>query len=102
VSWQQTPVGGIYSFVLTNQSGEREVRMVAVNPDPAESDLTPATEPDLRQALHEMPFEYFDGIDALDEAGDESRKELWPVVLLAVLVLLMGEQFLGWRFGRRS
>jgi hypothetical protein len=102
VVWQRTPAVGVYRFVLVNRSGEHETRMVAVNPDPTESDLSPATEPDLRQALHEIPFEYVAGLDALDRAGEESRTELWQAVLLAALAVLMCEQLLGWWFGRRS
>ncbi|MCH7526943.1 MAG: BatA domain-containing protein [Planctomycetes bacterium] len=102
VVWERTPAVGVYRFVLVNRSGEHETRMVAVNPDPTESDLSPAMEPDLREALHEMPFEYVAGLDALDRAGEESRTELWQVVLLAAMAVLMSEQLLGWWFGRRS
>ncbi len=100
--WEQTDAAGVYQFVLTTTSGEQEVRAVAVNLDPSESDLTAATEADLRQAMPGMDFSYVAGLDSLAEAGEETRRELWKVVLAGALVILMGEQFLGWWFGRRA
>ncbi len=102
VRWNQTEVAGVYQFVLTRHNGEEEIRTVAVNLDPAESDLRPAVETELRQSLTEMDFAYIDNLDTLGEVGGDARREYWKTVLIAVFILLMGEQFLGWWFGRRA
>ena len=102
IRWEQTAAAGVYRFVLTTRAGEEEVRAVAVNVDPSESDLTAATEGDLRQSLPELDFTYVAGLDSLGEIGGEARRELWRLVLAAVVVVLMGEQCLGWWFGRRA
>ncbi len=100
--WTRTQSSGVYQFVLTRRSGEEEIQSVAVNVDPRESDLTPATEADLRQSLHEIPLTYIDGLGSLEQVGEEARRELWRTVLAAALIVLMGEQFLAFLFGRRG
>lgn len=102
VRWEQTESQGIYQFLLTNLQGEQEARVFAVNLDPAESDLTPATETDLRRSLREMPFTYVSGLESLDLAGEEARRELWKTVLWTAFAVLMFEQTLGWWFSRRA
>jgi hypothetical protein len=87
---------------MTTRDGEERVQAVAVNLDARESDLTAASEADLRQALPEFPFEYIAGLASLDAAGEEARRELWRTVLLMAMAVLMGEQCLGWWFGRRG
>jgi len=100
--WEQTETSGVYQFVLTTRSGEEAIRAVAVNLDPVESDPSRASEAELRRALPEMPFTFVAGLDSLQEAGEEARRELWRTVLLAAVLVLMGEQFLAWYFGRRN
>ncbi len=102
VVWDRTNTSGVYQFVLTDHGGTERTRSVAVNLDPEESDLTPAVEADLRQSLHELPFDYVAGLNSLDEVTDEARRELWKSVLAAALLVLMSEQFLAWWFGRRA
>ena len=63
--WEQTGVAGLYRFLLRRRDGSESVRMLAVNVDPKESDLTPAVENDLRRAFPRIPFEYFQGIEQL-------------------------------------
>ncbi|MEE9297172.1 MAG: hypothetical protein V3W34_19710 [Phycisphaerae bacterium] len=102
VRWEQTQARGLYQFVLTRRTGEQEIRAVAVTLDPSESDLTPALKAELLESLHPMPVTYIDGLESLGEIGEDARRELWKTVLIVVLVVLMGEQFLGWWFGRRA
>ncbi len=102
VRWDQTPTSGLYRFVLTRQTGEQESRAFAVNLDPDESDLRPALEADLKESLHEMDVHYVAGLESLGSVGDDARREFWKTLLIAAFVVLMGEQLLGWWFGRRT
>ncbi len=101
IQWEHTETAGLYQFVLKRLVGGEVVRLVAVNVDPRESDLTMAQETELRRALRGLPFEYVQGLERVAQAADEARIELWrPVLILAVLVL-MSEQCLAWWWGRR-
>lgn len=101
VNWEHTDAAGLYQFHYKKNTGEDLVRYMAVNIDPRESDLTAATEEELRRAVHPVPIEYFKGIDQLGGTKDEVRTELWRVCLLTAMLLLMGEQTLAWWWGRR-
>ena len=57
LNWDHTDVAGLYQFVLKRLDGGERVRIVAVNLDAAESDLTPADEAQLRSALGDVPFD---------------------------------------------
>jgi len=99
--WAQTGKAGLYQFLLRRRDGRDETRLVAVNVDPGEGDLTVAGEQDLRRAMPEVSFAYLrsdEGLDELDQAG---RKELWLAFLVAALAVLLGEQGLAFWFGRR-
>ena len=72
-----------------------------VSVDPRESDLSMAEERELRRAMGDVPFEYVEGIDKLAAGSGDARTELWRVFLVVALGVLMGEQFLAWRWGRR-
>jgi len=99
--WEQTSSSGIYQFVLRQLDGGEHVRSVAVNTDPRESDLAPADETELRRSMGNVRFDYFRGADELIAGADEKRTELWPICLALAMVLLMTEQSLAWRWGRR-
>jgi hypothetical protein len=105
LNWEHTETAGIYQFVLkrrqaTTAPGTDEVRLVAVNVDPRESDLTLADEDALRSSMGQVPFEYVKGMDKLAEAADEARTELWRLFLFAAVAVLMVEQSLAWFWGR--
>jgi hypothetical protein len=100
-AWEQTGESGIYQFVLRRIDGGESVRMVAVNVDPRESDLTPADETQLRAAMGDAPFDYVKGLDAVSGAAGEARTELWRLVLIAAALVLMYEQGLAWMWGKR-
>ncbi len=99
--WRQTGTAGMYRFLLRRREGGETTKLVAVNVDPQESDLTPATENDLRRAFPRVPFEYFNGIDQLSGSGGEGRTEFWRVFLVAAALFLMTEQSLAWYWGKR-
>jgi len=102
VAWEHTETAGQYQFVLRRRDGGETTRLVAVNVDPRESDLAMADEGELGRGLGEIPFEYIKGIDRLTGVTDTARIELWRICLVAAFLVLMSEQFLAWRWGRKG
>ncbi|MCG3125971.1 MAG: hypothetical protein CHACPFDD_00799 [Phycisphaerae bacterium] len=90
---------GVYRAELQRRSGRVETRLLAVNPEPAESDLSVATESELTQALGPIPFRYVTQAESFLTGEEKSRHELWPTLLLSAVALLMCEQALAWWFG---
>jgi hypothetical protein len=101
LQWQQTEQAGVYQFVLRRREGGEVTRLVAVNVDPAESDLTGVREEELRRAYPKLRFDYVDGVDKLKSGTGETRTEWWRWCWAAVIVVLMGEQSLAWLWGRK-
>ena len=99
--WAHTAQVGLYQFVLTRRDGGEAIQMVAVNTDPNESDLSTASQAELRRAMGDVPYTYIEGLDQLAGAGGEARTELWRLALVVAFVLLMLEQALAWSWGRR-
>ncbi len=101
LTWEHTDTAGLYQFLLRRREGGETVRLVAVNVDPRESDLTIAQEDELRRAMGDVAFEYIKGLDLLSGAAGETRTELWRLLLFATALVLMTEQSLAWWWGRR-
>ena len=101
LTWDHTDLAGVYQFVLRGRDGTESIRAVAVNVDPRESDLTSATEQELRKNVGDLPVEYIRGIDRLAGSTGEARTEFWRLCLFGAVLLLMTEQFLAWHWGRR-
>jgi hypothetical protein len=100
--WPEAKRPGIYRFLLRTREGGQEERLLAVNVDPRESDLTAATEADLRAALPELPIAYVESVEALSDLTQAARREYWRLVLVLLVVVLMAEQALAWWWGRRG
>jgi len=101
VRWEHTGAAGLYQFALRRPDGGETLRLVAVNVDSRESDLTMAQENEIRRALGTLPFEYIQGLDKLSAGADQARTELWRLFLIAAVAVLMTEQTLAWWWGRR-
>ena len=100
--WDRATDAGLYRFVLQRRDGGETIRVVAVNVDPRESDLTMADEDELRRLVGDTPFRYVEGLAALaTDAEGERRTEFWRAFLIAAIVLLFSEQTLAWLWGRR-
>lgn len=91
---------GRYGVELTRRGGESETRAIAVNLNPIESDLTPATPGELRESLGDIRNEHLLAPDAFNQNEDRARREFWPTLLLMLVALLLAEQALAWRFGQ--
>jgi len=101
LNWEHTDLSGVYQFILRRRDGGQEARLVAVNVDPAESNLARAEERELRQAMPGVLFEYVDELDKLAGAPGESRRELWRLFLFAAAGVLLLEQGLAYRWGKK-
>jgi len=101
VRWDHTETPGVYQFVLHKRDGGEGVRMVPVNLDASESDLSMVNEVELRREMGSIPFEYIQGLGNVSRGSDDARAEFWRPALIAALVMLMSEQFLAWRWGRK-
>ncbi len=73
---------------------------VAVNLDPAESDIRPVGPAGIRTALGEIDVQVNgDSLDPEALAKQDTADFAWPLLLL-LLPLLFGESLLAWKFGR--
>lgn len=93
---------GGYEAKLMLHSGAEESRVFARNPDVAESRLVRMLPQDFTRAY---PQELHARVTFLDEAGGllrgEGEGELWRVLGAGMLLALLLETLLAWRFGRR-
>ncbi|MCP4247838.1 MAG: hypothetical protein GY778_12385, partial [bacterium] len=96
--WEETDRAGLYRLLLQQIEGVDEERLLAVNVDPWEGDLRAADEAELREAMPGIPVMYLRSADDADVLAEAGRRELWRGILLAALLVLMGEQVLAFTF----
>ena len=99
LAWGHTDTPGVYLFELAEIVGRSVALPVAVNVDTRESDLRRAGEAALRAAMPDLNVQYVAGRELAALGEDQVRRELWPLALVVLVAVLMGEQFLGWYFG---
>ena len=92
---------GFYEMQFRRENEDRVNQLFAVNLDPAESDLK-------RLDLAGLPDSYFGEATQVMTAEQmvtqgeaRSNDEIWPQILLLLMLVLGAEQALGWWFGRR-
>lgn len=101
LSYDEAMKRGLYQLELQRHSGEKETIYFAANIDPAEGTLDRVTETELRSRLGETEI-VFVTAEAFGRTDDTSaRTEIWRWLLLAMIICLCVEQFLGWNFGRK-
>lgn len=88
---------GFYRVELTRRGGGAESRLLAVNLDPRESDLTPASPRELEAAAGRIPLTFVSDADRFLTGRNRARNEIWTGLLAAVAALLMLEQLFAWR-----
>ncbi len=79
--------------------GTSETWPLSVNLDPIESNLASAAASELDRLLGTVPHEYVADVENFLAGSSQRRIELWPAVLAALLLTLLGEQALAWWFG---
>src|SRR5262249_37692808 len=107
--------GGVshFHFEQTELSGPYQVRIgpplsadstFAANTDPAESDLAKLDRNALADLLSGWKFHYLTNSDQLteDAASVSRRGELHRPLLYGLLILLLVESFLAWKFGHHD
>lgn len=84
---------GVHMFV----SGGDTLGVFAVNPDPLESDLAPASLEELESFIPAESLRLFAGDESLQRQVSEARvgREVWKFGIFAVIVLLGAELFVG-------
>ncbi len=93
---------GTYQAELQRRSGQVETRLLAVNMDPAESDLAAAARGEIDAMMAGIPFQYVSLSEGFLDDEQQARHELWSGLLLSLVALLMIEQGLAWWFGGGS
>lgn len=93
---------GTFTVELTGRTGPSETRPLCVNLAPRESDLAVARARELDAALVGVPHEIIAAGEGFLGGGERSRREVWPALVVFVVVVLMAEQILAWWFGRAS
>jgi hypothetical protein len=91
---------GINTAELLTRTGQPELRPLCVNSDPAESDLGTAGPAELAAALAGIPHEFVAAAEDFLQGTEQTRRELWPGLLIVLLITLVLEQTLAWWFGR--
>ena len=99
IRWPDTDEPGVYRFALDRLSGAAATHLVAVNVDPNESDLHRADRALLTDATAGLDVTFVRGDNLVGQDDLEARRELWPALLILVVIVLMSEQCLAWWFG---
>ncbi|MHC5108562.1 MAG: BatA domain-containing protein [Planctomycetota bacterium] len=97
--WDQTLQPGVYELALRRRDGVDEIRRIAVNTDPMESDLASCDRSIMVNVAGDVPIEYVEGLENLSEQTGEARTELWRICLVLAVLALMTEQSLAWMWG---
>jgi hypothetical protein len=70
--------------------------VVAVNPDPRESDLTPLAEGRLESLLAGLEVQRVAAAGPGQTVAQAEGAQLWKTLIVGVLLLLLGESLLAW------
>ena len=100
--WDRTERPGVYRLEWDDGSVSPASEHVAVNVDPTESDLRRMDRSSLIGSMSGVAVEYVEGNQLTSQRETETRQELWPTLLVALITVLMTEQTLAWWFGTRK
>lgn len=92
---------GFYEAQLTRHSGTQETVLLATNYDARESRLSRLT-PSLREdGFFGDKISLISTAGLLDQTLQGGNSELWIMILVALMAILVTEQFLGWLWGKK-
>ena len=106
VRLDETQVAGVYRFApkiaAGDAAGQRDVEHFVVNFDRGESDLTPLDETERALLSQDRRMAFARTIDELKQGmfTDDSRTELWYLLLFVFLAILVGEVLMTRRLVR--
>jgi hypothetical protein len=101
VQYEETQQRGFYDLQLTRTDGAAERLLFSANVDPKEGDLRRADRAKLDRQFDGAPIKIIRGEDAVAQQAVGSQSEIWKYVLVGLVGILLGEQVLGWWFGRK-
>jgi hypothetical protein len=102
LSYDKTQKSGFYELHLSRLDDKtKDVELFAANLDPNEGRLLRADHVTLIDALGKENVAIQRGVETLAKGDESGWSELWKWILALTLVVLCGEQFMAWKFGRR-
>ena len=99
--YDRTTVRGVYRLSLKTPEGEEFERPYAFNLDSTEGDLRRAEIRKLAAAFPGVRLERA-GDDSLFDTGDSDRTEFWRTLMYVLIVCVVLETLLAWRFGHHG
>lgn len=101
IRYDQTRSAGVYRLALQGHDGSIMQRFFAANIDPDEGDLTPIGRAALASQMPTDRVQIVDGQEYFGRIDTGGRVEMWRTMAVLLLIVLCGEQFLAWTYGRR-
>jgi len=92
---------GFYDVQLTRHTGSTESILLATNFDARESRLTRLTQTTLDDNFFGNKVSLVSTAGLLNQTVEGGNSELWVMILIALMAILVVEQFLGWLWGRK-
>ena len=102
VRYEQTDEAGVYAIGLGLPEGAQRQILFSRQIDPDEGDLRAGHQTDIAAAFGSEDFGYFAALEATGGGGAAGAREYWKYAIVAMIVLLGLEVFLGQRFGHYS
>jgi hypothetical protein len=99
LEYPQTKAQGFYNIKLTRRDGGTDDLLFAANVEPTEGDLKRVDRTVMEKEFAETNVRLIEAASAQSLADVSSRTELWWYLLWSLVVVLCGEQLLGWYFG---
>jgi hypothetical protein len=100
LEYPETNLQGFYDVKLARRDGGGEDHVLfAANVDPTEGDLKRVDRPAMEKDLVDTNVQILDANAVQSLADIGSQTEVWWYLLWALVVVLCGEQLLGWFFG---
>ena len=92
---------GFYDVQLTRHSGTQESILLATNYDARESRLSRLTPTTLEGDFFGDKIALVSATGLFDQTIESGNSELWVMILVALMGILVAEQFLGWLWGKK-
>ena len=93
---------GLFELTLTPHTGSRERRLLARNAPSEEGFVATVAKAGLESVYPPDAMARLKIDDPAQQAADRAQGELWRTLAWALLIFLLLETLLAWRFGRRS